>query len=49
VLGLGAQELLPCRPAAARSGVDPGPVQDIPYGRSRDLVAETGQFTMDTR
>lgn len=47
VLSLGGQELLPRRPATARSGVDPGPVQDVPHGRGGDFVAEAGQFTVD--
>ena len=33
-------------PAATRGGVDPGVVQDSPYGRGRDLVAEPGQFAL---
>ncbi|MEV4016803.1 hypothetical protein AB0J35_40540 [Nonomuraea angiospora] len=47
VLGLGGQELLPRRPAAARSGVNLGLMEDVPHGRSRDLVAEAGLFTVD--
>jgi hypothetical protein len=27
---------------------DAGAVKDLPYGRSADLVAETGEFAVDT-
>jgi hypothetical protein len=47
MLGLGGQELLPRWPGAARGGVDPGLVQDVPDGRGGDLVAEAGKFTVD--
>jgi hypothetical protein len=45
--GLGGEELLPRGPGAAGCGVDAGPVQDVPYGAGRDLVAETDQLTVD--
>ncbi|MGV9384932.1 hypothetical protein ACWDRB_54635 [Nonomuraea sp. NPDC003707] len=35
------------RPAAARGGLTPGSLKDVPDGRSRDRVAKAGQFTVD--
>ncbi|MEV4316746.1 hypothetical protein [Actinocrispum sp. NPDC049592] len=45
--GLTGQELFPCGTGSAWSGTDTGRVQDLPYRRRSDLVAETGQLTLD--
>jgi hypothetical protein len=44
---LGGQELLPRRAGASRRRVDAGGSQDLPHGRRRDPVPETGQFALD--
>jgi hypothetical protein len=44
--GLGCQELLPGRAAAARRRADPGIVQDLPDRRGRDRVAEPDKFAL---
>lgn len=46
-LGLGCQELAPCRPAAAGSRVDTGCRQDLPDCGGSDLVAQPGEFPLD--
>ena len=44
--GLGGQELLPGRARAARRGVNPGGVQDLPDRGGRDRVAELDEFAL---
>jgi len=43
---LGGEELLPCRARPAGRGIDPGVVQDLPDGGSRDLVAELAELAL---
>jgi hypothetical protein len=45
-LGLGGQELLPGRARAARRGIDPGGMQDLPDRRGSDRVAEPDEFAV---
>jgi hypothetical protein len=40
------QELLPGRPRAARRGIDPGGMQDLPHRGGRDPVAEPDEFAL---
>src|ERR1017187_266781 len=44
--GLGGQELLPGRAAAAGRGIDPGAAQDLPHRGGCDRVAEPGKLTL---
>ncbi len=44
--GLGGQELLPGRTGAAGCGIDPGGMQDLPYGGGGDRVAEFDEFAL---
>src|SRR4051794_11839097 len=44
---LGAQKRTPARATALWRGIDPGILQDLPYRRVRDLMAQPGQFTLD--
>jgi hypothetical protein len=44
--GLGGQELLPGRARAARRGIDPGGVQDLPHSGGSDRVAELDEFAL---
>jgi hypothetical protein len=46
-LGLGGEELLPCRARTGRRRVDPGRVQDLPHRRGAGLVAEFDQLALD--
>src|ERR1039458_5887727 len=45
--GLGAQELRPGRPGPPRCGVDAVGLEDLPYGRCRDLDSQAGQLAVD--
>jgi hypothetical protein len=45
-VGLGGEELFPCRPAASWCRVDAGVVQDLSHCAGRDLVAEADEFTL---
>jgi hypothetical protein len=42
-MSLGGQELSPGRPGPARCWIDPGRVEDLPYRRGGDFMAEAGQ------
>jgi hypothetical protein len=44
--GLCGQELLPGRATAARCGIDPGGMQDLPDRRGSDRVAEPDEFAL---
>ena len=46
-LGLGAQELCPGRPGPPRRGADAVGLEDLPYGRRRNLDSQAGQLTVD--
>jgi hypothetical protein len=45
--GLGAQKLVPGRACAARSGIDPRGMEDLPDGGRRDAHAQLGQLAVD--
>ncbi|WP_197289294.1 hypothetical protein [Saccharothrix sp. NRRL B-16348] len=47
-LGLGGEELAPGRAAAACYRVNARVMQDLPDGRVVDVMAESGQFTLDS-
>jgi hypothetical protein len=46
-LGLRSEELRPGRTGPSWRGIDPGGMQDRPDGGGADLVAESGEFTVD--
>jgi hypothetical protein len=46
-LGLGTQELRPCRHSPPRRGVHPGRVQDFPYRRRCYFHSQAGQLAVD--
>ena len=46
-LGVGAQELCPGRPGPPRRGVDAVDLEDLPYGRRRDVDSQAGQLAVD--
>ena len=46
-VGLGREELLPCRSRPAWRWVQPAVFQDRPYGRCRDRMAQAGEFAVD--
>ncbi len=46
-VGLGGEELLPCRARTPRCRIQPGRVQDLPHRRGSDLVAELDQLALD--
>ena len=47
-VGLGGQKASPGGAAAARSGVDAGSLQDQPHRAGRKLIAEPGEFALDS-
>jgi hypothetical protein len=46
-LGLRTQELRPGWPGSSWRGVDAVGLEDLPYGRRRDLDSQAGQFSVD--
>src|ERR1039458_9229693 len=46
-VGLGAQELRPGRPGPPRRGAGAVGLEDLPYGRRRDLDSQPGQLRVD--
>jgi hypothetical protein len=46
-LGLRGQELAPGRSGPARSGIDSGGLQDLPYRRRGDRMAEPDELAVD--